>query len=340
MLTDLGVDLGTRKTVIVRGKKIVLNQPSVVLMEEYDDSPYKFGKEAFEAIGRAPGRYRTVCPIERGVISDYAVAEHMLRCYIQYACGSRMTKPRVVVSMPANITWVQKRSIVDAVQNAGGRSVCTIEAPVAAALGMGIDFKRPRGTIVVDIGAGTTDVAVISMGGLSKCESARVAGSDIDAAIVDYMKHEYNMLIGEHTAEFIKCQVGAAIPRPVEIAIQAKGVNASTGMPQSVEITANEICEAISDVVYRICGAVRDVLDKTPPELVGDIAEDGIYLCGGTSQLSGMADCLANYIGIKVTTAENYQTCVAKGIGSVLEHFDILQNGDYEFSTLQDLIIG
>lgn len=340
MFTDLGVDLGTRKTVIVRGKKIVLNQPSVVLMEEYDDSPYKYGKEAFEAIGRAPGRYRPVCPIERGVISDYAVAEHMLRHYIQYACGKRMTKPRVVVSMPSNITWVQQRSIIDAVQNAGGRSVCTIEAPVAAALGMGIDFKRPHGTIVVDIGAGTTDVAVISMGGLSKCESVQVAGTDIDAAIIDYMKREYGLLIGEHTAEFIKCQVGTAIPRQVEIAIQAKGVNAATGLPKIVEITANEVCEAISDVVYRICGAVRDVLDKTPPELVGDIAEDGIYLTGGTSQLTGMADCLSNYIGIKVTTADNWEYCVAKGIGNVLHHFDLLANGDYEFRTLQDLIVG
>ena len=340
MFTDLGVDLGTRKTVICRGKKIVLNQPSVVLMEEYDNSPYKFGKEAFEAIGRVPSRYRAVCPIQRGVISDYDVAEHMLRCYIQYACGKRMTKPRVVVSMPSNITWVQQRSIIDAVQNAGGRSVCTIESSVAAALGMGIDFKRPHGAIIVDIGAGTTDVAVISMGGLSKCESLRVAGTDIDAAIIDYMKHEYNMLIGEHTAEFIKCQVGAAIPRPVEIVIQAKGVSIATGMPKLVEITANEICEAISDVVYRISSAIRNVLDKTPPELVGDIAEDGIYLTGCTSQLSGMSDWLSKYIGIKVITADNYETCVARGIGNVLEHFDILQNGDYEFRTLQDLIIG
>lgn len=340
MFTDLGVDLGTQTTTIVRSKKIVLSQPSVVLMEEYDNSPYKFGKEAFEAIGRAPGRYRPVCPIERGVIADYTVAEHMLHCYIQRVCGKKMTKPRVIVSMPANITWVQQRSIVDAVQSAGARSVCPIESPVAAALGMGIDFKRPHGTIVVDVGAGTTDVAVISMGGLSKCESVRVAGIDIDNAIIDYMKREYNLLIGTHTAESIKCQVGSALPRPVEIAICAKGVNASTGMPRTVEITANEVSEAISDVVYSICEAVRNVLDKTPPELVGDIAEDGIYLCGGTSQLIGMADCLSNYIGIKVTVAENYQTCVARGIGNVLGHFDLLDNGNYEFRTLQGLIIG
>jgi rod shape-determining protein MreB len=338
MFTDIGIDLGTAKTVVISGKMIVLNEPSVVLMENYTEMPYKFGREAYDAIGRSSDRYMPVCPIERGVIANYNVAEHMVRYFMRKVTGGKMTKPRVVVSMPSGVTEVQQRSIVDAIQNAGGRSVCPIEAPVAAAIGIGIDFSKPHGTIIVDIGAGTTDVAVMSMGGLSKCESARVAGTDIDDAIIKYMKKEHNLLIGRHTAETIKKQIGCAMPRDIELAMYAKGLSSMNGLPTAVEINANEICEAISETTYQICAAVQSVLNKTPPELVGDIADDGIYLTGGTALLNGMDALLEEYTGIKVTRVENVMTCVAKGIGIALRNFDILQNGDYEFRTLQDLI--
>ena len=339
MFTDIGIDLGTSKTVIIRGKAIVLNEPSVVLLDTYSEEPVKFGQKAFEAIGRSPDRLRPVCPIERGVIADYNVAEEMMRHFIHQATDGKMIKPRVLVSMPSGVTAVQQRSIMDAVQSAGARNVCLVEAPVAAAIGIGVDFSKPHGTIIVDIGAGTTDVAVMSMGGLSKCESARVAGADIDDAIIRYLKKEYNVLIGVHMADKIKRQIGAAVRRPVELAMHAKGLNLSNGLPVSVEITADEVYDAISEVIDQICAAVQSVLNKTPPELVGDIASDGIYLTGGMSLMYGMDEMLAKYTGIKVRRVEDPLTCVAKGTSIALKNLNILQNGDYEFRILEDLII-
>lgn len=339
MFTDIGIDLGTSKTVIVRGKSIVLDQPSVVLMDDYTDEPIKFGEEALKAIGRSSDRVRPVCPISHGVIADYNVTEYMMRHFMEKATEGKMTKPRVVISMPSGITEVEQRSVINAIENAGGRSICPIEAPVAAALSIGIDFSKPHGTIIVDIGAGTTDTAVLSMGGLSKCESAKVAGDDIDQAIMQYIKKTYNMLIGIHTARAIKYQIGSAVKRPIELAMHAKGLSLSTGLPSSVEVNANEISDAISGVLIQIAKAIQSVINKTPPELVGDIALDGIYLTGGTSLLYGMEEYLADFIGIKINRVSNVMHCVAKGIGIALSNFDLLENGDYKFRTLQDLII-
>lgn len=338
MFTDIGIDLGTSKTVITRGNKAVLSEPSVVLMDNYDEVPVRFGKYAERAIGRATDRYSSVCPIERGVIADYDVAEYMLNNYMSRVIGKKITKPRVVVAIPSGITAVEHRSVIDAVQSSGGRSVCTIEAPVAAALGMGIDFTRPHGTIIVDIGAGTTDVAVMSMGGLSRCETARIAGIDIDEAIAKYMKQEYNLLIGSHTAQRIKHQIGSAVPREIEVAMQAKGLNQTTGLPDSIEITGEEIYCAIEDTIESICKAIQSVINKTPPELVGDISSEGIYLTGGTALMTGMVQALSDYLGVNVNVAKDVKYCVAFGIGVAMRHFDLLQNGDYRFTTLQDLL--
>ncbi|MDD6284215.1 MAG: rod shape-determining protein [Firmicutes bacterium] len=339
MFTDIGIDLGTDRTTIIRGKSVVLSEPSVVIMDDYSDQPYKIGSEAYQAIGRVSDKYRAVCPIERGVIADYNVAEHMLRSFMTTVCGQKMTKPRVMIAIPSGVTTMSQRAIINAVQNAGGRAVCPIEAPVAAAMGMGIDFTKPRGSIIVDIGAGTTDVAVMSMGGLSKCESAPVAGNDIDDAIIRHIKKEYNLLIGRHTARDIKHQIGTAVMRDVEVAMQAKGLDLSTGLPGMTEVTANEICEAISEETEQICAAIQAVLNKTPPELVGDIAADGIYACGGTMMLSGMRELLSERLGIKINMPANPLGCVVKGLGVALRQMGIMGNRGYQFHTTRDLII-
>ena len=338
MFNDIGIDLGTAKTVIVKNRKIVLSEPSVVLMDNYDEIPVNFGHYAQRAIGRSTERYSTVCPLERGVIVDYDATEYMLNNYMARVLGKTITKPRVVVSIPSGITDVEQRSVIDAVQASGARSVCTIEAPVAAALGMGVDFKRPYGTIIVDIGAGTTDVAVMSMGGISRCETAKIAGADIDAAIMRYMKREYNLLIGEQTAMQIKHHIGAAMPRNIEIAMVAKGLSVSSGMPASVEITGNEVYDAICEVIDQICDAVQTVINQTPPELVGDISEGGIFLTGGTALLKGMPDALAHHLGMNIRVADDVGYCVARGIGIAMNHFELLENGDYRFATMQDLL--
>lgn len=338
VFSDIGIDLGTSKTVIVSGKSILLSEPSVVLMDNYDEVPVDFGMYAKRAIGRATDRYQAFTPIERGVIADYDVAEYMLNNYLSRVIGNKLTKPRAVVSTPSGITAVERRSVIDAVQSSGIRSVCTIESPVASALGMGIDFARPHGTIVVDVGAGTTDVAVLSMGGISRCETTKVGGVDLDDAIIRYMKREYNYLIGRSTAMDIKHRIGCAVERPIEVAMMAKGMNLSNGLPSAVEITAEEVREAMSDVVRSICVAVQSVVNNTPPELVGDISQDGIYLTGGTAMLYGLAQFMSQYLGVSVHTADNVTLSVARGIGIAMRHFDLLENGDYKFITIQDLL--
>ena len=338
MFSDIGIDLGTAKTVVSTEKSIALIEPSVVLMDTYDEVPVKFGRYAQRAVGRSTDRYNAVCPIERGVIADYDVAEHMLDNYLSRVIANKITKPRAVVSIPCGATAVERRSVIDAVQNAGIRSVCTIESPVASALGMGIDFSKPHGSIVVDIGAGNTDVAVLSMGSMARAETTRIGGVDIDDAIIKYLKREFNLLVGQGTAAAIKHQIGGAIPRSVEIAMVAKGLSLTTGLPASEEITAEQVREAISDVIDGICFAIQNVVNNTPPELVGDISQDGIYLTGGTALLYGLPNLLSEYLGVSVHLADNVFTSAARGIGIAMRHFDLLVNGDYKFMTIQDLL--
>lgn len=339
MPIDIGIDMGTANTVIYAGKTVILSEPSVVAVETNTGRPIKFGAEAYKMIGRTPGKITPVCPIERGVIASYDEAEHLLRYFMRKVYSGKLIKPRVMFSMPAGTTAVQQRSFMSAVQASGARNICPIESPVAAAIGVGVDFAKPCGSIVVDIGAGSTDIAVLSMGGIAQYESLRIASSDFDEAIIRYIRKEHNVLVGRQTAENIKKQIGCVIRRPLEITMKAKGRNLFTGLPQVFEITANEICDAVSEVSQGICAAVQSVIEKTPPELVGDIARDGLTLTGGGSLIHGMAELMGKSIGIEAAVAEEPMSCVAYGIGKALKNFDILKNGDYEFRSLQDLII-
>ena len=339
MFTDIGMDLGTAKTVIFAGRGVVLNEPSVVSVETETGRPIKFGHDAYRMVGRTPDRITTIFPIERGVIANYEVAEQMVRYFLKKIYGNRMLKPRVMVSMPSGVTAVQQRSVRTVVEDAGARDVCLIEAPVAAAIGVGVDFKKPHGTIVVDIGAGRTDVAVLSMGGLAQCESIRLASLDFNEAIIRYVRKEYNILIGVRTAEELKQNIGCVVHRPVEVAMKSKGRNLFSGLPEVFEITSNEICDAISEVSYGICGAIQSVLERTPPELVADISTDGILLTGGGALIHGMPELLQRYTGIAASIVAEPATCVARGTGKALEHPELLENGDYEFRSLQDLTL-
>ena len=339
MLTNIGIDLGTANTIICSGQKIMLNEPSVVSLETATGKPVKYGKEAYKTIGRSPDRITPVCPIERGVIANYEITEYMLEHFMRTVCGGKMLKPRVMISMPSGITAVQQRSIVDAATNAGARNVCLIEGPVAAAIGIGIDFSKPHGTIIVDVGAGTTDVAVLSMGGLAQCDSLRVASLDFDDAIARYVRKHFNVLIGQKTASEIKTKIGCVVYRSVEVAMVAKGRNLLTGLPQLFEITSNQVCDAMNDVSYSICREVQSVLEKTPPELIADISGDGIYLSGGGALIRGMPELMRRYTGLKVNLVDEPTTCVVKGTGKALKNLDLLKNGDYQFRTLHDLVI-
>lgn len=339
MFTDIGIDLGTARTVIYAGRCVVLDEPSVVSVETETGKPIKFGQAAYRMVGRTPDRITTVFPIERGVIANYEVAEQMVRYFLKTIYGNRMLKPRVMVSIPSGVTEVQQRSVRTVIEDAGARDVCLVEAPVAAAIGVGIDFVKPHGTIVVDIGAGTTDVAVLSMGGLAQCESSRLASEDFNEAIIRYIRKEYNILIGARTAEDIKLNIGCVVHRPIEIAMKSKGRNLFSGLPEVFEITSNEICDAISEISYGICASIQSVLERTPPELVGDISTDGIMLTGGGSLIHGMSELLQRYTGIKAAVVKDATTCVARGTGKALENPDLLENGDYEFRSLHDLTI-
>lgn len=339
MSTDIGIDLGTSKTILLSGVNIVLEEPSAAAVDTDTWEPLYFGEQAYKMIGRTPDSVTSVLPIERGVIADYDVAEQMIRYFIRKAFGNRIVKPKVMVAMPGGVTAVQHRSVAKAVEAAGGRNVCTIESPMAAAVGIGLDFEKAHGNMIVDIGAGTTDVAVISMGGLAVCESARVASRDFDEAIIRYIRKEHNVLVGLQTAENIKIQIGSVVERPVEIAMQAKGRNLFSGLPEVFEITTNEIYFALKDTTQSICKAVQGVLEKTPPDLVADISADGIYLTGGGALIFGMEELLQNTMGIPVKLVSDPLHCVVRGTGIALKKPEILKNGDYEFRSLQNLII-
>lgn len=339
MAIDIGIDLGTAKTCILSGAKIMLEEPSAAAVDTDSWEPIAFGEKAYKMIGRTPDSITSVLPIERGVIADYDVAEEMMRRFMRKAFGNKMVKPRVMVAMPSGLTAVQHRSVAQVVEAAGGRNVCTIESPMAAAIGMGIDFTKARGTMIVDIGAGTTDVAVISLGGLSQCESGRVASRDFDEAVIRYVRKEYNILIGLQTAEQIKKQIGSVVHRPVEIAMQAKGRNLFTGLPQLFEITTNEVFQAVDDIAVNICKTVQGVLERTEPDLVADVSEDGIFLTGGGALIYGMEKRLSDFTGVPVHLVEDPLHCVVRGTGTALKHPSLLKNGDYAFRSLQDLIV-
>ena len=317
--TDIGIDLGTASILVyIKGKGVVLKEPSVVAFDRDTNKIKAIGEEARLMLGRTPGNIVAVRPLRQGVISDYTVTEKMLKYFIQKAIGRRMLKkPRISVCVPSGVTEVEKKAVEDATLQAGAREVAIIEEPIAAAIGAGIDISRPCGNMIVDIGGGTTDIAVISLGGTVVSTSIKIAGDDFDEALVRYMRKKHNLLIGERTAEDIKIKIGSAYPRAEVTTMNVRGL--VTGLPKTVEVTSEETEEALREATSQIVEAVHSVLEKTPPELASDIADRGIVLTGGGSLLSGLEDLIEAKTGINTVTAEDPMTAVAIGTGKFIE---------------------
>ena len=318
---DIGMDLGTSNILLtIKGKGIVLNEPSVVAINRQNNQIVATGHEAKEMLGRTPEQIRAVRPMKDGVIADFTAAQMMIRNVITKVCKRyNAGRPRVVVGVPSGITEVEERAVEEAVTQAGAREVYLIEEPMAAAIGAGIDISKACGNLIVDIGGGTTDVAVISLGGTVVSTSLKVAGDDFDEAIVRYMKKKHNLLIGERTAEDIKIRIGSAYPRPEVETVDVRGRNLVTGLPKTITVTSKETEEALHDTTLQIVDAVHSVLEKTPPELAADIADRGIVLTGGGSLLYGLEELIESKTGITTMTAEEPMTAVAIGTGKYVE---------------------
>jgi len=319
--TDVGIDLGTASILVyVKGKGVVLKEPSVVAYNKDTNRIMAIGEEARLMLGRTPGNIVAVRPLRQGVISDYNVTEKMLKYFIQKAVGrTRFRKPIISVCVPSGVTEVEKRAVEDATYNAGAKDVKIIEEPMAAAIGAGIDIAKPCGNMIVDIGGGTADIAVISLGGTVVSESIKIAGDDFDEAIVKYMRKKHNLLIGERTAEEIKIKIGSAYKRPELLTHDVRGRNLITGLPKTVTVNSDETVEALKETTTQIVEAVHAVLEKTPPELAADIADRGIVLTGGGGLLYGLEELIEQKTGITTMTAEDPMTAVAIGTGKYVE---------------------
>lgn len=339
MATDIGIDLGTSKTVIFSSSKVVLELPNIVTVDSETWEPVYYGEKAKQTLGRTPESLTCVNPIERGAIADYDIAEMMLKNYMEQAFGNRILRPRIMATLPPGLTELQHHSMANVVESAGGRNIFVIEGPLAIAFGLNIDFNGPRGTLIVDIGAGTTDIAVISMGGIAVCDSFKTASLDFDSQIARYVRKEYNIEIGPLTAETIKIKIGTAVKHDIDVAISAKGRNVFTGLPESFEISSNEVYEAIIDSVDSICNAIREVINKTDPDLVTDIINDGLYLAGGGAKLSGLKEKISEYLGIKVNLLDSPEYSVVKGAAVALKNKDLLKNVDYQLRSIKELEI-
>lgn len=320
----LGIDLGTANTLVfLPGKGIVLNEPSVVAVSEQDKKVLAVGIEAKEMIGRTPDNIIAYRPMRDGVIADYRVTEAMLRYFINKALGSwNIFKPEVMVSVPAGITSTERRAVIEAAIRAGARNAYVVKEPILAAIGAGIPIQEAKGHMVVDIGGGTTDVAVISLGGIVASNSVKCAGNRIDAAIADYIKKTFNLAIGDKTAEDIKMKIGSAIPLEEELSMQVKGRDFISGLPRSTEVKTNEIVKAISKELRDMIKAIKDVLQETPPELAADIIDQGIIMTGGSSMLRNFPELVFRRIGVKARLADDALFCVVKGTGIALDHLD------------------
>ena len=321
--TDIGIDLGTASVLVyVKGKGVVLKEPSVVAFDRNTNKIKAIGEEARLMLGRTPGNIVAVRPLRQGVISDYTVTEKMLSYFISRTVGKSLfgRKPRISVCVPSGATEVEKKAVEDATYQAGAREVSIIEEPVAAAIGAGIDIAKPCGNMIVDIGGGTADIAVISLGGVVVSNSIKVAGDDFDEAIVRFMRKKHNLLIGERTAEEIKINVGTVYKRPENITMDVRGRNLVTGLPKTVTVTSEETEEALREPAYQIVDAVHNVLERTPPELAADISDRGIVLTGGGSLIQGLEELIEEKTGINTMTAEDPLTAVAIGTGKYIEY--------------------
>ena len=324
---DMAVDLGTANTLVyVRGRGIVLNEPSVVAINTKTNAILAVGSEAKRMIGRTPSHIQAIRPLKDGVIADFDVTEKMLRYFIQKVHKRRMlAKPRVVVCVPSGITGVEQRAVEEATIAAGARSAFIIEEPMAAAIGAGLPVHEPAGNMVVDIGGGTTEVAVISLGGIVTSLSIRIGGDELDEAIIAYIKKEYSLMLGERTSEEIKMTIGSAFPLPDEPYAEIRGRDLVTGLPKTIQISTEEIRRAIEEPVNAIVDAVKSTLDKTPPELASDIMDKGIVLTGGGALLKGLDERLKHETGMPIHVTENPLSCVAVGSGKCLEEFEALK---------------
>lgn len=325
--TDIGIDLGTASVLVyIKGQGIVLQEPSVVAIDKNNNSILAVGEEARKMLGRTPGNIVAIRPLREGVISDYDVTEKMLKYFIQKTCGKRVIKPRIAVCVPSKVTEVERRAVEDATRQAGARQVYIIEEPIAAAIGAGIDIARACGSMVVDIGGGTTDVAVISLGGTVISSSIKVAGDNFDEAIVRYMRKKHNILIGERTAEQLKIDVGTAYPRAQPVSVDVRGRNLITGLPKTISVTSEEMYDALQESVLTIVDVVHSVLEQTPPELASDISERGIVMTGGGSLLYGLDKLISEKTGINTIIAEDSVSCVAIGTGKYVEYASATKN--------------
>lgn len=326
---DIGIDLGTATILVyVKGKGIVLREPSVVAIDKNTNEVLAVGQEARKMLGRTPGNIIALRPLKDGVISDYTITEKMLKYFINKVCGKFIFSPRIMICVPSRITEVEKKAVIDAANHAGARKVFLIEEPIAAAIGAGIDIGKPYGSMIVDIGGGTADIAVISLGGSVRSTSLKIAGDKFDEAIIKYIKKQRNIIIGERTAEDIKINVGCMYPKTVTERMSVKGRDLTTGLPVEFEVTSEEIYEALKDCADKIIEGVHSVLEETPPELSADISERGIYITGGGGLVDGLDKLIEEKTGISVMIAEDAQSCVAIGTGKALNHIELLESGN------------
>ena len=324
---DIGIDLGTANTLVhVKGKGIVIREPSVVAINKNTKAILAVGDDAKSMIGRTPGDIVAIRPMKDGVIADFEITQNMLKHFIRRAMGSGfISKPRVVICVPAGVTEVEKRAVEEASLAAGAREAYLIEEPMAAAIGADLPVEEPSGSMIVDIGGGTSEVAVISLGGIVTSKSLRVAGDELDDAIVLFVKKEYNLMIGERSAEQIKMTIGNAYPKPKEEYMEVRGRDLITGLPKNITLSSSEINEALKEPINAIIDSIKYTLEKTPPELAADIMDRGIMLAGGGALLSGLDTLIKEETGMPVTVAENPLDCVAIGAGRVLEEIETLK---------------
>jgi rod shape-determining protein MreB len=318
---NIGIDLGTATVLVyIKGQGIVIREPSVVAIDRDTNTILSVGEEARRMLGRTPGNIVAIRPLREGVISNYEITEKMLKYFIQKAIGKRsFVKPTIAVCVPSSVTEVERRAVEDATRQAGARRVHIIEEPIAAAIGSGIDISKAHGSMVVDIGGGTTDIAVISLGGTVISKSLKIAGDNFDDAIIKYMRKKHNVLIGERTAEDLKIKIGTAYERSVPVSLDVRGRNLITGLPKNITVTSDEMHDALKESVTAICESVHTVLEKTPPELASDIADRGIVMTGGGSLLYGLDKLITSTTGINTIVAEDSVSCVAIGTGQYIE---------------------
>lgn len=330
---DIGIDLGTTTVLVfIKGKGIVLREPSVVAMDKNTGRLLKIGEEAQRMLGRTPGNIVAIRPLKEGVISDYDMTARMLREIIRKVTSFSLFKPRLLICVPSGITEVEERAVIDAGEQAGARKVYLIEEPVAAAIGSGIDITQPEGHMVVDIGGGTTDIAVISLSGVVESESIKIAGDSFDEALVKYVRRKHNVLIGDNTAEDLKKSIGCVFPRPEMSSVEVKGRCLMTGLPRMVTISSNDMIEAFEEVSERIMETIHQVLENTPPELVADISDNGIVMTGGGSLIWGFDKLVESRTSIKTHVADDAVSCVAYGTGKALDWVGDMQDGTINLS--------